>query len=146
MWGKSTDYDDTCCCKMNILIRKQREEREAERQSRLRLAKRLEVLRPTASVSGKQDCAETTPVMFDIVSLFSFYGQMEVGDILTKHLKDFSFNHLHEYCIPTNRKHLMNPLHRLFPHSFPLTKKFCCWLFICQVMVKSFCTEESPRV
>lgn len=50
------------------LIRKQREEREAERQSRLRLAKRLEVLRPTASVSGKQDCAETTPVMFDIVS------------------------------------------------------------------------------
>lgn len=48
--------------------RKQREEREAERQSRLRLAKRLEVLRPTASVSGKQDCAETTPVMFDLVS------------------------------------------------------------------------------
>ena len=54
-----------------VFIRKQREEREAERQSRLRLAKRLEVLRPTASVSGKQDCAETTPVMFDIVSLCS---------------------------------------------------------------------------
>ncbi|KAK3107616.1 hypothetical protein FSP39_018349 [Pinctada imbricata] len=46
--------------------RKLREEREAERQSRLRLAKRLEALRPSASVGGKQDCAEATPVVFDL--------------------------------------------------------------------------------
>lgn len=54
----------------DLFTRKLREEREAERQSRIRLAKRLEVLRPTASVSGKQDCAETTPVLFDIVSRY----------------------------------------------------------------------------
>ncbi|KAJ8321417.1 hypothetical protein KUTeg_001030 [Tegillarca granosa] len=45
--------------------RKLREQREAERQSRLRLSKNLEAVRPTASVSGKQDAAENTPVIFD---------------------------------------------------------------------------------
>ncbi|XP_076109890.1 dynein axonemal assembly factor 8-like isoform X2 [Mytilus galloprovincialis] len=46
--------------------RKRREQREAERQARIRLSKRLEALRPSAAVSGKQDSAEGTPVVFDI--------------------------------------------------------------------------------
>ncbi|OWF38942.1 uncharacterized protein LOC110465662 [Mizuhopecten yessoensis] len=46
--------------------KKQREQRESERQARVRLCKRLNALRPQASVSGKQDSAETTPVVFDI--------------------------------------------------------------------------------
>ncbi|XP_060073808.1 dynein axonemal assembly factor 8-like [Ylistrum balloti] len=46
--------------------KKLREQRESERQARVRLCNRLNALRPQASVSGKQDSAETTPVVFDI--------------------------------------------------------------------------------
>ncbi|XP_033757946.1 uncharacterized protein LOC117340288 isoform X2 [Pecten maximus] len=46
--------------------KKLREQRESERQARVRLCKRLSALRPQASVSGKQDSAETTPVVFDV--------------------------------------------------------------------------------
>lgn len=38
------------------------------------MSKRLEALRPSAAVSGKQDCAEATPVVFDIVRLSLKYG------------------------------------------------------------------------
>ncbi|XP_052805856.1 dynein axonemal assembly factor 8-like isoform X2 [Mya arenaria] len=47
-------------------IRKLREQHESERQAKLRLQKRLEALRPTASISGRQDPAEATPTVFDL--------------------------------------------------------------------------------
>ena len=55
-------------CMYIFIYRKIREQKESERQARLRLSKRLEALRPSAAVSGKQDNAEATPVVFDIVS------------------------------------------------------------------------------
>lgn len=48
------------------LIKKLREQREHERQTKLRLQKRLDALRPSASVSGKQDPAENTPTVYDL--------------------------------------------------------------------------------
>jgi hypothetical protein len=47
-----------------FIYRKIREQKESERQARLRLSKRLEALRPSAAVSGKQDNAEATPAIF----------------------------------------------------------------------------------
>ncbi|XP_064651155.1 dynein axonemal assembly factor 8-like [Lineus longissimus] len=47
------------------VAKKLRDQREAERQSRIRLGKRLEALRPTTSVSGKRPSAEATPTVFD---------------------------------------------------------------------------------
>ena len=52
-----------------IITRKLREQRENEHQAKLRLQKRLEALRPSASISGRQDPAETTPVIFDLVGV-----------------------------------------------------------------------------
>ncbi|XP_046582634.1 dynein axonemal assembly factor 8-like [Haliotis rubra] len=46
--------------------RKLREQREKERESRVRMGKRIEAVRPTASVSGRYPSAENTPVIFDI--------------------------------------------------------------------------------
>ena len=46
-----------------------REKKEQERQSRIRLGKRLEALRPATSVAGKLPAAEATPTIFDIVRL-----------------------------------------------------------------------------
>lgn len=51
-----------------LSFRKLREQREAERQGRLRLGRQLEALRPKVSVKGRQSCAESTPTVFDVVS------------------------------------------------------------------------------
>ena len=59
-----------CCI---FLTRKLREQRESEHQAKLRLQKRLEALRPSASISGRQDPAETTPIIFDLVGIISFF-------------------------------------------------------------------------
>ncbi|XP_052272728.1 dynein axonemal assembly factor 8-like isoform X2 [Dreissena polymorpha] len=48
------------------IIRKLREKQESERQTKLRLQKRLEALRPAASVSSKHDPAEATHTLFDM--------------------------------------------------------------------------------
>jgi len=50
-----------------MYFRKLREKHESERQAKLRLQKRLDALRPSASVSGRQKTAETTPTVFDLV-------------------------------------------------------------------------------
>ncbi len=51
------------------LYRKLREQRESERQSRIRLGQRLDALRPTTSTNGKSMAAEATPTIFDIVNI-----------------------------------------------------------------------------
>lgn len=51
-------------------FRKLREQRESERQAKIRLQKRLDALRPSASVSGRQDPAEATPTIFDLVRIY----------------------------------------------------------------------------
>ncbi|XP_053408690.1 dynein axonemal assembly factor 8-like isoform X2 [Mercenaria mercenaria] len=48
------------------IVKKLREQRESERQAKLRLQKRLDALRPSASVSGRQDPAENTPTVFEL--------------------------------------------------------------------------------
>ena len=50
-----------------VYFRKLRQQKETERQSRIRLGKRLDALRPTTSVKGKQPAAEETATVFDIV-------------------------------------------------------------------------------
>ncbi|XP_060589717.1 dynein axonemal assembly factor 8-like [Ruditapes philippinarum] len=48
------------------IVKKLREQRESERQAKLRLQKRLDALKPSASVSGRQDPAENTPTVFEL--------------------------------------------------------------------------------
>ena len=54
-----------------VYFRKLRAEREAQRQSRIRLGQRLEALRPLTSTNSKQPSAEATPTLFSIVSVNS---------------------------------------------------------------------------
>ena len=58
-----------------MYFRKLREQKENERQSRIRLGKRLDALRPTTSVKGKQPAAEETSTVFDIVSFELKYSR-----------------------------------------------------------------------
>ncbi len=55
---------------MPFVYRKQREKKENERQSRIRLNRRLDALRPETSSRGRHKMAENTPTVFDVVSLF----------------------------------------------------------------------------
>ncbi|CAH1795909.1 unnamed protein product [Owenia fusiformis] len=48
------------------IAQKLRAERDHERQSRMRLSKRLEALRPSTSVRGKQPSGEATPTLFNV--------------------------------------------------------------------------------
>ncbi|KAK3592482.1 hypothetical protein CHS0354_014980 [Potamilus streckersoni] len=66
------------------VARKLREERDQERQNRIRLGKRLEAMRPSASVSGHQSCAEATPVIFDIDASYE-PAPCSLPPILTTH-------------------------------------------------------------
>ena len=58
-----------------MYFRKLREQKENERQSRIRLGKRLDALRPTTSVKGKQPAAEETSTVFDVVSFELKYNR-----------------------------------------------------------------------
>ncbi|XP_002738289.2 dynein axonemal assembly factor 8-like [Saccoglossus kowalevskii] len=50
--------------------KKLREQREQERQTRLRLQRQLETLRPRCSASGKNTSADCTPIVFDMESSY----------------------------------------------------------------------------
>ena len=68
-----------------IYSRKLREQQENERQAKLRLQRRLDALRPTASVSGRNDPAENIPTVFDMVIPFfcqNVYRRILVVDLL----------------------------------------------------------------
>ncbi len=54
---------------MSFVYRKQREKKENERQSRIRLNRRLDALRPETSSRGRHKMAENTPTVFDVVGL-----------------------------------------------------------------------------
>ncbi len=55
---------------MTSVSRKQREKKENERQSRIRLNRRLDALRPEMSSRGRHKMAENTPTVFDVVGHF----------------------------------------------------------------------------
>ncbi|XP_022110175.1 uncharacterized protein LOC110989830 [Acanthaster planci] len=50
---------------------KLREQREQERAARMRLQKRLEVLRPRLSASGKRPAARSTPIIYDMEASYT---------------------------------------------------------------------------
>ncbi|KAL3885198.1 hypothetical protein ACJMK2_025289 [Sinanodonta woodiana] len=66
------------------VAKKLREERDQDRQNKIRLGKRLEAMRPSASVSGRQSCAEATPVIFDIDASYE-PAPCSLPPILTTH-------------------------------------------------------------
>lgn len=83
-------------------LAKIRDQKEHERQSRLRLSHSLEGLRPKTSNRGKQPAGVATPTLFDIVSAV------------------FSLATIHDLFFPLRKRH-MNPRPRLFPRECRMT-------------------------
>ncbi|ESO90664.1 hypothetical protein LOTGIDRAFT_233665 [Lottia gigantea] len=52
------------------VARKVREEKEKEREHRIRISQRLEAVRPAASINGLQPTAEATPTLYDMEASF----------------------------------------------------------------------------